>query len=109
MELIPCPLDYNVLNSSLSIVLVGDVDFEEFLAWWQNVRQERGGSIWASSINMRNRELQEKEDLHELFQLIDTDNSDAIDADELGKMTSDLGLSLTTVELELVRSVQYES
>ena len=79
----------------------GSVDFEEFLHWWQLVRQERGGSVWASNINKRNRELQEKEDLQALFCLIDTDKSDAVDTEELGKMTSDLGLSLTAVELQV--------
>ena len=79
----------------------GSVDFEEFLHWWQLVRQERGGSVWASNINKRNRELQEKEDLQALFSLIDTDKSDAVDTEELGKMTSDLGLSLTAVELQV--------
>eukprot|EP01050_Picozoa_sp_SAG11_P032905 SAG11_NODE_10919_length_796_cov_1.411765_1_plen_186_part_01 len=79
----------------------GEISFDEFLEWWQRVRQERAGSTWGLSINVRNRELQEKEDLHELFKLIDTDGSDAIDVEELGQLTNDLGLSLTAVQLEV--------
>eukprot|EP01051_Picozoa_sp_SAG22_P007203 SAG22_NODE_498_length_9728_cov_12.354346_1_plen_1377_part_00 len=78
----------------------GDVTFKEFLQWWNAIRADRAVSPWAVIINMRNRELQEEEELRTLFESIDTDGGGTIDADELLKLTSDLGLALTHVEIQ---------
>ena len=78
----------------------GMVTFKEFSHWWGKERNERGGSAWASAVNVLNREFQQKEDLEELFDKLDSDGGGTIDVDELRKLTTDLGLSLTTVELQ---------
>jgi Ca2+-binding EF-hand superfamily protein len=78
----------------------GMVTFKEFSHWWGKERNERGGSAWASAVNVLNREMQQKEDLEELFDKLDSDGGGTIDVHELRKLTADLGLSLTTVELQ---------
>ena len=79
----------------------GTVTFDEFLKWWQNIRSDRaGGSQWAAIINMRNRELQEEEELRALFETTDKDGGGTIDAAELGMLTGDLGLALSVPEVQ---------
>eukprot|EP01051_Picozoa_sp_SAG22_P003916 SAG22_NODE_200_length_15420_cov_4.424581_4_plen_2131_part_00 len=78
----------------------GIVTFSDFLDWWQTVRSDREGNRWAGIVNVRNRELQEKEDLEELFSNIDKDGGGTIDAGELLTLTSDLGLALTSMEIQ---------
>ena len=75
----------------------GEVDLDEFLAWWKSARSSE--STWARMIARRERQEKEREWLRALFDHIDADGGGTLDLQEIGVMTSDLGLSLTTVEL----------
>ena len=75
----------------------GEVDLAEFLAWWKSARSSE--STWARMIARRERQEKEREWLRALFDHIDADGGGTLDLQEIGVMTSDLGLSLTTVEL----------
>ncbi len=75
----------------------GEVDLDEFLAWWKNARSS--DSTWARMIARRERQEKEREWLNDLFDHIDADGGGTLDIEEINMMTNDLGLSLTTVEL----------
>lgn len=75
----------------------GEVDLEEFLSWWMGARSSQ--STWARMIARRERQEKEREWLRDLFDHIDADGGGTLDIEEIGHMTSDLGLTLTTVEL----------
>jgi calmodulin len=75
----------------------GEIDLDEFLSWWQGARASR--STWARMIDRKERQEKEREWLWDLFDHIDEDGNGTLDLGELGQMTNDLGLSLTTMEL----------
>ena len=75
----------------------GEVDLDEFLNWWTGARSSQ--STWARMIARKERQEKEREWLQDLFDHIDEDGNGTLDLEELGQMTADLGLSLTTMEL----------